>query len=46
MTKEQAVQMLSSLIRGTKLTEDERGLCYSALKFLSELDKKEEPKTE
>lgn len=40
MTKDQAVNLLLSLIKQTKLTEDERLLCYQALKFLSELDGK------
>lgn len=38
MTKEQALNILVSLVKTSKLTEEERNLCYQALKLLSELE--------
>lgn len=35
MTREQAVNILSSLIKTAKLTEDERNLCYEAIRTLN-----------
>ena len=37
MTKEQAINLLVSLVKSSKLTEDERNICYEALKFLNGL---------
>lgn len=37
MTKEQAINLLVSLVKSSKLTEDERNICYEALKFLNSL---------